>query len=167
MKYVIAKHSPTITSKNKLRLHAGRPWQRVAIDLVGPLSETERGNRWILVLSDHFTRWQEAIAIPNATAPVVADTLDSRIFSVLGLPEMISTDQGAQFESELMSELCQLWRVHKHRTTAYHPCANGVVERANKGLGDTLRSLLLANGEEEWDLLLPHNHASFQSHTTF
>ena len=62
-----------------------------------------------------------------------------------------------------MSELCKLWRVHKHRTTAYHPCANGVVERANKGLGDSLQALLLANGEDNWDLLLPHIMRAFRA----
>lgn len=53
-----------------------RPWQKLAVDLVGPLPEEDRGNRWILVLTDHFTRWQNALAIPDATAPVIATTLD-------------------------------------------------------------------------------------------
>ena len=89
------------------RLFVGRPWQKVAVDLVGPMPETTRGNRWILVLTDHFTRWQDAIALPDATAPVVATALDERVFCYLGLPEQIRTVQGAQFESSLMAELCQ------------------------------------------------------------
>jgi hypothetical protein len=64
-------------------LWVGRPWQKVAIDLVGPMPVTARGNRWILVLSDHFTRWQDALALPDATAPIVAEALDSRVFVIL------------------------------------------------------------------------------------
>ena len=83
-----------------------RPWQKVAIDLVGPLPRTRRGNQWILVLSDHFTRWQDAIAIPDATAPTVATTLDERVFCYFGLPEQIHSDLGRQFKYQLMAGLC-------------------------------------------------------------
>ena len=94
-----AKSGGTQSASGRKRLYAGRPWQRVAVDLVGPMPETIRGNKWILVLTDHFTRWQDAIALPDATAPVVATALDERVFCYLGLPEQIHTDQGAQFES--------------------------------------------------------------------
>ena len=114
-----------------------------------------RGNRWILVLTDHFTRWQDALALPDATAPVVAHALDERVFCYLGLPEQIHSDQGAQFESQLLSELCRLWGVDKTRTTPYHPQANGVVERNNRPLGDSLRTLLLGHNQTDWDALLP------------
>ena len=73
----------------------------------------------------------------------------------MGLPEQIHTDQGAQFESQLMTELCQLWGVDKTRKTPYHPQANGMVERNNKGLGDSLQAMLLVRGQDEWDVLLP------------
>ena len=63
-----AKHGGTAGSVGTRRLYAGRPWQVVAVDLVGPMPETPRGNRWILVLTDHFTRWQDALAIADATA---------------------------------------------------------------------------------------------------
>ena len=147
------KHGGIKGSQGRQRLHARRPWQRVAVDLVGPMLETSRGNRWKLVLVDHFTRWQDALVIPDATTPVVAATLDETVFSYMRLPEQIHTDQGARFESHLMSELCQLWGVDKTRTTPYHPPANGMVERNNKGLGDSLRPMLLGR-EQEWDVLL-------------
>ena len=72
----------------------------------------------------HFTRWQYALAISDAMAPVVAFTLDERVFWYMGLPEQIHTGQGAQFESQLMTELCRLWSVNKTHTTSYHPKAN-------------------------------------------
>ena len=92
----------------RLRMYVGRPWQKVAVDLVWPMPETRAGNKWILVVMDHFSRWQDAIPIPDATAPIVAATLDQRVFCYLGLPEQLHTDQGAQFESQLMEELCIL-----------------------------------------------------------
>ena len=147
---------------SRQRLYAGRPWQKVAVDLVGPLPVTPRGNRWILVLTDHFSRWQDAIALPDATAPTVATILDERVFCYLGLPEQIHTDQGTQFESQLMTELCQLWNVDKSRTTPYHPRVNGIVERGNRGLGDALRALLLRQGQEDWDKLLPQILRAFR-----
>ena len=118
-------------AKGRQRLYAGRPWQKLAVDLVGPMPETARKNRWILVVTDHFTRWQDAIPIPEATAPVVASTLDTRIFCYFGLPEELHSDQGAQFESKLLEELCLLWNIEKTRTTSYHPQGNSVVERNN------------------------------------
>ena len=151
-----AKHSTHVANPNKQRLYAGRPWQVVSVDIVGPFPATPRGNTCILVLSDHFTRWRDALPIPSGAAEVVADRLEERVFAYFGLPERIHTDQGAQFESNLISELCALWGVQKSRTTPYHPQSNGVVERENKDLGDMLRSTLLGGEEDDWDLVLPH-----------
>ena len=106
-----AKSGGLRTAGRCQHMYAGRPWQKVAIDLVGPMPETRAGNRWILVIMDHFTRWQDAIPLPDATAPVVAAALDQRVFCYLGLPEQLHSDQGAQFESLLMEELCTLWRI--------------------------------------------------------
>ena len=157
-----AKNGGKQSTGSRQRLFAGRPWQKVAVDLVGPMPETSRGHKWILVLTDHFTRWQDALPLVDATAPVVASTLDKRVFCYLGLPEQLHTDQGAQFESQLIAELCQLWKVTKTRTTPYHPQANGVVERNNRLLGDSLRAMLLDRGQEDWDLVLPQILRAFR-----
>ena len=114
-------------------------------------------------MTDHFTRWRDALPLPNGTAQVVAEALESRVFCYFGIPERIHSDQGAQFESKLFGELCALWGTEKSRTTPYHPQANGVVERGNRDLGDALRTLLLGGREEDWDLLLPHIMRSFRA----
>ena len=154
--------STTLSGGN---LQVGRPWQQVGIDLVGPMPVTSRGNKWILVLTDHFTRWQDALPIPNATTVEVAKALDERVFAYFGLPEILHSDRGTQFESEVLSELCDLWRVQKTRTSPYHPQSNGVVERGNRTLGDALRCLLNEHGHEQshWDELLPHIMRSFRA----
>ena len=140
-------------------LYAGRAWQKVAIDFTGPLEVTERGNKWILVLTDHFTRWSEALPLPDATASTVASVLSDTVFSRFGIPEEIHSDQGRQFESELMHELCKLWKCDKSRTAPYRPMANGVVERLNRTLASCIRTLLSDDDNlmtDDWDLLLPH-----------
>lgn len=138
------------------RLHAGCPWQVLAVDLVGQMPLSARGNRWILVTTDHFTRWSDAIPIPDAAAPTVARVLEERAFCYMGLPKRTHMYHGAQFESTLMGELFRLWHVDKSRTTPYHPQANGVVEQHNRVLGNSLRAVLLERTEEEWDMVLPH-----------
>ena len=111
-------------------LHACRPWQTVAIDLCGPVPTTQRGNTQILVIADHFTRWYDALPIPNGLAEVVAKVLDERTFCYFGVPEEIHSDQGRQFESELLQQ-CNIWGCKKTRTTPYHPQGISVVERLN------------------------------------
>ena len=106
------------------------------------------------MLSDHFTRWRDALSVQNGSAETIAKILETRVFCYLGVPERIHTDQGAQLESRLMAELCTLWDVRKSHTTPYHPQANGVVVRGNRDLGAMLRSLLIGKDEEDWDLLL-------------
>ena len=161
----IAKTGGLNPSSSNGPLWVGRPWQKVAVDLVGPLPLTARGNKWILVLTDHFTRWQDALPIPDATAPMVAEVLDSRVFCYFGLPEEIHSDRGSQFEGDLMTELCELWHVAKTRTTPYHPQSNGVVERGNRTLGDALRTMLLsyAYDQSSWDILLPQVMRAFRA----
>jgi len=145
------------------RLYAGRLWQVVAVDLVRPMPSTPRGNSWILVLTDHFTRWANALAIPDMLAPTVARVLDQNVFCYFGLPEQIHSDQGAQFQSQLMSDLCRLWEVNQARTTPCHPQSNRVVERNNRMLGDALCSLLLGRSQEEWDTALPQVKCAYPS----
>jgi len=117
--------------------------------------QRDQANRWApRSLTDHFTRCADALAIPDASAPTVARALDQYVFCYFGLSEQIHTDQGAQFQSQLMENLCRIWGVIQSRTTPYHPQGNGAMEMNNRMLGDALRSLLLGRGQEEWDVVL-------------
>jgi len=89
--------------------------------------------------------------------------LDQQVFCYFGWPEQIHSNQGAQFQSQLMSDLCKTWGVNQSRTTLYHPQGNGVVERNNRMLGDSLRSLLIGKSQEEWDLVLPQIMRAYRS----
>ena len=150
-----AKVTSNTTSNSQYHLYAGRPWQTVAIDLCGPFPRTPRGNTQILVLTDHFTRWQDALPLSDGKAETVAQALEDKVFAYLGIPEEIHSDQGRQFESQLFHELCMLWGTRKTRTSPYRPPGNSVVERLNRTLGSSLRALLVDIEQTEWDILLP------------
>ena len=121
---------------------ASYPLQIVAMDILGPLPESDAGNSYILVVGDYFTRWMEAYPIPNQEATTVAKKLTDELFFRFSIPEQLHTDQGRQFESELIAEICKLLHIRKTRTTPYHPQCDGLVERFNRTLLNMLSTSL-------------------------
>ena len=113
---------------------AKRPLEHVAMDILGPLPETPRGYRYILVIGDYFTKWKEAFPLRDMEATSVARVLVNEFICRFGVPDSIHTDQGKNFESKLVKEICILLGVRKTRTTPYHPQSDGLVERFNKTL---------------------------------
>ena len=129
--------SKTPPSKRKAALKQVKtvyPMQLVAVDILGPLPESDAGNSYLLVIGDYFIDWMEAFPIPNQEAITVARALVDKFFCRFGLPEQLHSDQGRQFESELLQQICNILRINKSRTTPYHPQSNGVVERFNRTL---------------------------------
>ena len=131
-------------SQNKYKPHQGKaPLQPIqvsepfifwALDYMGPLQETASGNKHILVVMDHFTKWCEAFATKDQKAKTVANILVSRLFSRFGPPTIIHSDQGKNFDSILMHEVYNMMGHKKTCTTAYHPQCDGLVERQNRTL---------------------------------
>lgn len=128
---------------------ATRPFQRVAADIL-ELPVTSKGNRYVLVVEDYFTKFVNLYALYNQTAQSVAQCLFEDYVLVHGIPEMVHSDQGRQFEAEIVQRLCQLLGIKKTRTTPYNPKSDGMVERFNRTLIDQLAKSLLACGGE-WD----------------
>lgn len=95
----------------------------------------------VLVVTDHFTRLAQAFPCRDQCAKQVAKQLWDKYFCIYGFPERIHSDQGASFESQLISELLKVAGVRKSRTTPYHPMGNGSVERFNRTLGNMIRAL--------------------------
>ena len=131
-------------------LQAGYPLQIVAVDILGPLPVTAQGNKYVLVACDCFTRWVEVYAIQNQEALTVAKMLVDEMFCRFSPPEQLHSDQGRQFEADLLKEVCTLLQIHKTRTTAYHPHCNGLVERFNRTLLDML-STTVKDHKMDWD----------------
>ncbi|XP_062603479.1 uncharacterized protein LOC134265246 [Saccostrea cucullata] len=129
------------------------PFQRVAVDLVGPLyPTTDKGNRYILTLVDYATRYPEAIALPNIETEGVAEAL-MEMFSRIGVPREMLTDMGSQFTSSLMSEVSRLISLRQWTTTPYHPSCNGLVESFNGTLKQMLKRLC-SEKPKDWDKYL-------------
>ena len=95
----------------------------------------------VLIIMDHFTRYAQAHITSSQKAPIVAKTLWDKFFVHYGFPEKILSDQGRNFESQLISELCELTQVKKLRTTPYRPEGNGSCERFNRTLISMLGTL--------------------------
>ena len=130
------------------------PFDRIALDIVGPLPKTSRGHRYILVLVDYATRYPEALPLRAATAKAVAREL-MLLFSRVGIAKEVLTDQGSCFMSRVMKELLRLLQVKQLRTSVYHPQTDGLVERFNKTLKQMLKKAMDLDGKN-WDQLLPH-----------
>ena len=108
-----------------------KPFKRVAIDLVRPISPpSEEGHRYILTLVDFATRYLEAVPLKTIDTETVAETLVN-IFSRLGVPEEILSDLGTQFVSDCMKEVTRLLSIKQITTTPYHPMCNGLTEKFN------------------------------------
>ena len=130
--------------------------QLVAVDILGPLPQSEAGNSYILVAGDYFTRWMEAYPIPNQEATTVAKKLVDNMFCRFSTPEQIHSDQGRQFEAKLLQELCRQLHIKKTRTTPYHPQSDGLVERFNRTLLDMLSTGLADDSNHsDWESHLP------------
>ncbi|BHF68277.1 hypothetical protein SprV_0301131000 [Sparganum proliferum] len=129
----------------------GARFSHVHLDIVGPLP-LSNGCSYLLTCVDRFTRWPEASPLPDIAAPTVAKAFLSRWVAIFGAPSTITTDRGAQFESNLFQSLLSFIGCTRIRTTAYHPAANGMVERFHRQLNASLRA---AADPENWTDHLP------------
>ena len=150
-----SRKPPPAKSRAPLQLDpVERPLQRVAMDIMGPLPETPRGNKYVLVIADYFTKWTEAYPIPNMEAITVAKCLVNEFICRFGVPEQLHSDQGRNFESKVIKNICDLLQIRKTRTSAYHPQSDGLVERFNRTLLNLL-STAVGDAERDWDVHLP------------
>ena len=119
---------------------ASQPMELVHMDFLS--IEPAKGNiENVLVITDHFTRYAQAYPSKTQTAQATAKMLWENFIRHYGFPEKFLSDQGRNFESELISELCKLAQVEKVHTTPYHPMTNGQCERFNSTLCNMLGTL--------------------------
>ena len=118
---------------------SGGKFDSLHIDLIGPMPISCNCPYAITVI-DRFTRWFEVIPIPDITAETVAREFLLHWIANYGCPTQISHDRGAQFTSRLWTDLMNILGVHRSKTTSFHPCSNGLVERLNKDIKAALKT---------------------------
>ncbi|KAJ8369446.1 hypothetical protein SKAU_G00094740 [Synaphobranchus kaupii] len=150
-----AQKGPNQRSRAPLQQHlVGAPMERVGVDVLGPFPVTDSGNHYILVAMDYFTKWPEAFAVPDQSAATMAERLVEEMFTRFGAPAELHSDQGCNFESQLLVEVCKRLGVTKTRTTPLHPQSDGLVERFNRTLATQL-AILASQHQRDWDRHLP------------
>ena len=123
----------------------------IHLDLVGPLPHSN-GYTYLLTVIDRFTRWPEAFPLTDIRAETVARTFLQGWIARFGTPTTITTDRGSQFESGLWNDLMAMLGCKRLRTTAYHPQANGLIERFHRHLKAALKC---HKPTEHWTEALP------------
>ena len=126
-----------------------KPFSRIGIDVVGPLPITAKGNRYIIVATDYFTKWPEAEAVSEATGSRVAEFIYQVIICRHGCPKQLLSDRGTHFNNEVVNGLLKQFEIRHLLSTPYHPQTNGLVERFNRTLCESLAKL--TEGQEDWD----------------
>jgi transposase InsO family protein len=123
-----------------------RPLEAIACDLMGPYPRTPSGNRFILVVTDSFSRWVEGFAIPTSTTSVIVRLLEEEVFTRQGYPGAIITDNGSQFTSRRWTRACRHWQTRTWTTAPYTPRENPT-KRRNQELKKALRFRLVGRGQ--------------------
>ena len=125
---------------NKLKLFpATTPLECVAIDILGPLPKSKDGYRFILVVTDRFTKLTHAFPLKKIKADDVAVMFVNEWVFKYGAPEQLVSDNGPQFVSLLFQQVCKLLSINNAFTATYHPQTNGQAERFNRSLAAMLR----------------------------
>ena len=117
----------------KRRAAPSRRFGSIHVDLVGPLPES-KGKKYLLTVIDRFARWIEAIPLADITADSCVEGLLHGWIARYRVPDDLVADRGAQFTSALWWQVHDLFGISCSNTTAYHPQANGMIERIHRQL---------------------------------
>lgn len=148
----LARKSPTNSRAPLVNIVTTYPLELICMDYL--TLEPAKGLGNILVITDHFTKYALAIATKNQTAKTTAEAFYQYFITNYGIPTRIHSDQGANFESEIIKELCKLTGMTKSRTSSYHPMGNPIPERFNRTLLDMLGTLE-PDKKSDWRKYLP------------
>ena len=139
-----------------------RPFDRIAVDVLGPLSSKKGGKAYVVVAVDHYTRWVEAEAYDKAPdAETINQFMIQHFYFRHGAPKTILADNGSNLTAnQLNSYLFEAMGSRVRNVSAYHPQANGMVERFNKPICDMLAAFCTGNDGADW-----HHHLDAVIHS--
>ncbi|XP_055881504.1 uncharacterized protein LOC129925669 isoform X1 [Biomphalaria glabrata] len=126
------------------------PFQKVSIDLIGPLIQTENNNKYILTVIDMFSRYPEAIPLSNTSAENIINAITQKVITRHGIPKIILSDQGSQFKSEQFKKWTKQYNIQHIYSSVYHPESNDLCERYGGSLKRSLTKII-QNNQNKWD----------------
>jgi len=127
---------------------ASKPWELVAVDILKVPMSVE-GNQYLLVVQDYFSKRPFAKAIPDQAAERIVLILRDDVFALVGPPQRLHLDQGRNFESHILGDLCKAFGVKKSHMRPYYPMGDGIAEWMNRSLLTLFRRFV--NREEDWE----------------
>lgn len=131
------------------------PFDRVAVDVLGPFPTSKRGNKYVVIFSDYFTKWHEAFAVKNADVPTTARLFVEEILCCHSVPRKLLSDRGKSFLAKMVKDICKMVNTSKVNTTSYHTECDGLVQRFNHTL-TTIISMYVSEHQGDWDLFIPY-----------
>ena len=147
----MAKPDPRRKQAQLGRAPVAAPLERIALDIMSPLPQTDNGSMYILVLADYFSKW----ALKDHTHLTIADVLVEQLVFRYGVPNNLQSDQGREFKSDCIAHLCKLLHIYKTCTFLLNPKSDGLVERDNWTVKQML-TIMVNEARNDWDNHLPY-----------
>jgi hypothetical protein len=147
----------TLTPKHKAPMEittAERPFEKCYLDVVGTLPVTLEGNKYILTFQDDLSKCVVVVPIEKQDAETVARAFVEKIVLTYGTPQILQTDQGANFVSEVFKNTCEILKLKKIQSTAFRPESQGSIERSQRVFAEYLRHCV-SEDQTNWDSWVP------------
>lgn len=159
------KHKASKLTKLPMAItsRASKPFEKIFLDIVEPITPSYNNNQYILTLQDDLTTFSAAIPLENTVAKTIAEALVTKFICHYGVPKTILTDQGSNFVGSVFKNICKFFKIEKLQTTAFHPQTNGALERSHRTLTEYLRNFTV-HDISSWDDWIPY--AMFTYNTT-
>lgn len=147
------KPKPATKEPLKITETPQKPFDVVVIDTIGPLVQSDSGNKYALTAICEMTKYLICVPIPNKEARTIAKAIVENVILINGLIKSIKTDLGTEYKNAIVKELCDILKIEHNFSTAYHHQTLGSIERNHRTLNEYLRSYLTENN---WDIYLKY-----------
>lgn len=145
-----------------------KPFNKLSIYTIGPLSITENKNKYALTVICNLTKYLIVVPVKNKESITIAKALVENVFLNYGLCQSILSDMGTEYVNKLFQEVTKILQIEHQRATPYHPQTMGGIERSHRTLNEYLRSYLIEDNHE-WDILIKYFAYSYNTtpHSSF
>lgn len=144
------KNTPKTVEKFQKTTTPSKPFELISIDTVGPLTKSQKQNRYALTIQCDLTKYVIAVAITDKQASSIAKAMVENLILVYGCPQIIKSDMGTEFKNEILEEICKMLKIEQKFATAYHPHTMGAIERNHRCLNEFLRQFINKQ-HDDWD----------------